>query len=68
MYLFEGKVKGVIVKPRGSLNFGWDAIFQPSEHEQTFGEMDPEDKNRISPRGKAATKFKHFLTLSAKQT
>ena len=68
MYLFEGKVKGVIVKPRGSLNFGWDAIFQPSEHEQTFGEMDPEDKNRISPRGKAAIKFKHFLTHSAKQT
>ena len=68
MYLFEGKVKGEIVKPRGSLNFGWDAIFQPSEHEQTFGEMDPEDKNRISPRGIAANKFKHFLTQSAMQT
>jgi len=68
MYFFEGKVKGVIVKPRGSLNFGWDAIFLPSEHEQTFGEMAPEDKNRISPRGIAAAKFKHFLTQSAKQT
>ena len=68
MYLFEGKVKGVIVKPRGSLNFGWDPIFQPSGLKQTFGEMTQQDKHNISPRGKAATKFKHFLTQSAKQT
>ena len=68
MYLFTGKVKGVIVKPRGSLYFGWDAIFQPSGLEQTFGEMTQQEKHHISPRGKAAAKFKHFLTKSAKQT
>ena len=68
MYLFEGKVKGVIVMPRGSLNFGWDAIFQPSGLQQTFGEMTQQEKNHISPRGKAAAKFKNFLTKPAKQT
>ena len=68
LYLFEGKVKGVIVEPRGSLNFGWDAIFQPSGLQQTFGEMTQQEKNHTSPRGKAAAKFKNFLTKSAKQT
>ena len=68
MHLFEGKVIGVIVKPRGSLNFGWDAIFQPSGLLQTFGEMTQQEKLNVSPRGKAASKFKHFLTQMAKQT
>ena len=66
--LFEGKIKGVIVNPRGSQNFGWDAIFLPEGHQQTFGEMSPKEKHQISPRGVAAKKFNHFLTLQAKQT
>ena len=67
MHLFEGKVKGVIVEPRGSQHFGWDAIFLPAGHQQTFGEMSSQEKNRISPRGAATRKFNHFLTLQAKQ-
>ena len=65
--LFEGKIKGVIVNPRGSQNFGWDAIFLPEGHQQTFGEMSPKEKHQISPRGMAAKKFNHFLKLQAKQ-
>ena len=68
IHLFEGKVIGVIVKPRGSLNFGWDAIFQPSGLQHTFGEMTQQEKLYVSPRGKAAAKFKNFLTQMAKQT
>ena len=68
MYLFKGKVKGLIVKPRGSLHFGWDAIFQPSGLHQTFGEMTQQEKLHVSPRGKAAAKFKYFLAQLAKQT
>ena len=68
MHLFERKVKGVIVEPRGSQHFGWDAIFLPAGHQQTFGEMSSQEKNQISPRGAATRKFKHFLTLQAKQT
>ena len=55
------------VEPRGSRNFGWDAIFQAAGQQQTFGEMSAEEKNRISPRGKAAAEFKQFLRLQAKQ-
>ena len=68
MHFFEGKVKGYIVKGRGSSNFGWDSIFQPVGHQQTFGEMNPEEKHLFSPRGKAAIKFKDFLARKAMQT
>jgi inosine triphosphate pyrophosphatase len=67
MHFFEGKLKGLIVEPRGSRNFGWDAIFQAAGQQQTFGEMSAKEKNRISPRGKAAAEFKQFLRLQAAQ-
>ena len=66
-HLFEGKVKGNIVEPRGSQHFGWDAIFLPTGYQRTFGEMSSLEKHQISPRGAAAKKFKDFLTLQAKQ-
>ena len=67
MHLFEGKVKGNIVEPRGSQHFGWDSIFLPTGYRQTFGEMSSQEKHQISPRGVAAKKFKSFLTLQARQ-
>jgi len=67
MNLFEGKVKGNIVEPRGSQHFGWDAIFLPTGYQRTFGEMSSQEKHQISPRGAAAKKFKGFLTLQASQ-
>ena len=67
MYLFEGKVKGNIVEPRGSQHFGWDAIFLPAGYQRTFGEMSSQEKHQISPRGAAVKKFKDFLTLQARQ-
>tara|TARA_B100000686_G_scaffold21921_1_gene20030 strand:+ start:749 stop:1249 length:501 start_codon:yes stop_codon:yes gene_type:complete len=65
--LFEGKVKGVIVNPRGSQHFGWDSIFLPEGHQKTFGEMSTHEKHLISHRGLAAKKLNHFLKLQAKQ-
>jgi len=67
MHLFEGKVKGNIVEPRGSQDFGWDAIFLPAGFQLTFGEISSQEKHQISPRGLATKKFKDFLTLQAKQ-
>ena len=67
MHLFEGKVKGNIVEPRGSQHFGWDTIFLPAGYQRTFGEMSSQEKHQISPRGAAAKKFKHFLTLQSDQ-
>lgn len=51
--IFEGKVYGRIVKPRGTLGFGYDPIFIADGHEQTFGEMDPAEKHALSHRANA---------------
>lgn len=47
---FEGMVHGRIVSPRGERGFGWDPIFQPDGSDQTYAEMGPDEKNKISPR------------------
>jgi len=51
---FEGVVEGNIVDPpRGNGGFGYDPVFQPDEFAETFAEMAPELKNKISHRAKA---------------
>ena len=53
--LFEGRVPGEIVPPRGEGGFGYDPIF---EHDgTTFAEMSTEAKNAVSHRGRALAKF-----------
>jgi XTP/dITP diphosphohydrolase len=53
--LFEGVVRGRIVEPRGNGGFGYDPIF---EHDgTTLAEMNAEEKNAISHRGRALAKF-----------
>ena len=43
---FEGRVDGTLVwPPRGDEGFGYDPMFVPAGHEQTFGELDPELKH-----------------------
>ncbi|KAJ6179135.1 hypothetical protein N7519_009596 [Penicillium mononematosum] len=51
---------GAIVRPRGSGNFGWDAIFE-YDGKQTYAEMDKEEKNKISHRYKALVKLQQWL-------
>ena len=47
----EGKAFGTLVwPPRGARGFGYDPIFVPDEHNETFGEMERELKNRLSHR------------------
>lgn len=56
--IFEGKVEGQLVWPmRGELGFGFDPIFMPLGYDQTFGEMDPSEKHRISHRADAFAKL-----------
>lgn len=45
--------------------FGWDPIFLPNGHDKTFAEMDMEEKNKISHRGKAGELIKEFLRANA---
>jgi len=56
--VFAGTVKGQIVWPmRGSDGHGYDPIFQPDGHSQTFGEMNRWAKNNISHRADAFAKL-----------
>ena len=51
---FDGVVEGAIVGTRrGRGGFGYDPVFQPMGFEQTFGELSPAEKNRISHRARA---------------
>ncbi len=61
VYFFEGSVRGQIVEPTVETDFGWDPIFLPNGHRQTFAEMSKEMKNQISHRKKAFEKLKEFL-------
>ena len=55
---FEGRIDGMLAwPPRGSNGFGYDPIFVPAGHEQTFGEMDPAEKHAISHRADAFRKL-----------
>jgi len=52
--VFEGKVFGTLAdRPRGTRGFGYDPIFLPDGHAITFGEMDPDQKHRMSHRAAA---------------
>ena len=55
---FEGRVDGTLVwPPRGEKGFGYDPIFVPAGHDATFGEMEPEEKHRMSHRADAFRKL-----------
>ncbi|SNZ09630.1 XTP/dITP diphosphohydrolase [Persephonella hydrogeniphila] len=54
----EGYCYGKIIdKPRGNKGFGYDPVFIPEGYTKTMAELDPEEKNRISHRGKAVKKL-----------
>ncbi len=56
--LFEGRVHGNLVwPPRGTMGFGYDPVFQPLGFEQTFAELDPQQKHDISHRADAFDKL-----------
>lgn len=56
--LFEGRVDGLIVPEKsGSKGFGFDPIFKPEGFDKTFANFEPEEKSKISHRGRAFQKF-----------
>lgn len=55
----EGRLDGTLTFPgRGAKGFGYDAIFTPLGHQQTFGEMDGATKDAMSHRALAFAKLK----------
>ena len=56
--LFRGEVHGVLTwPPRGERGFGYDPIFIADGYDETFGEIDPDLKHRISHRARAFAKL-----------
>ena len=61
VHFFKGRINGTISKKPKGKGFGWDPIFIPNKHKESFAEMSSEEKNKISMRKKAFTKFAKFL-------
>ena len=55
---YEGQVHGELTWPtRGEKGFGYDPMFIAEGYNQTFGEMEPNEKHAISHRANAFTKL-----------
>mgnify|MGYP001566575306 CR=1 FL=1 len=62
MKIVSARLEGSIPnKPNGQYKFGWDPIFIPKGYKKTFGEMGPEEKNKISMRKLALEKLRKYL-------
>ena len=62
IHFFKGICEDKIVyKSSGNKGFGYDPIFQPDGASKTFAEMETDEKNNYSHRGKAMQKLMQFL-------
>jgi inosine triphosphate pyrophosphatase len=59
--IFQGRTAGRIVPARGPAKFGWDPVFEEAASGQTYAEMEKDQKNACSHRGKALAKVREFL-------
>ncbi len=51
---YEGRCEGEIAQtPKGDSGFGYDPVFICPEYNKTFAELNSDEKNRVSHRGKA---------------
>ena len=61
-HLFEGIVEGEILPAKsGNGGFGYDPVFSPEGRGVSFAEMNAEEKNAISHRGRAIERLAAFL-------
>ena len=62
----QGSWEGVILDaPRGAGGFGYDALFWLPDQQQTAAQLSPQDKNRLSHRGKALRALRTALMQHA---
>jgi XTP/dITP diphosphohydrolase len=68
-HIFKGICRGKIAKEiRGNKGFGYDPIFIAEGSNKTFGEMEMEEKNKYSHRGKSTKMLKNFLESRLNQS
>lgn len=65
----EGTLEGLIAeKPIGTQGFGYDPVFVLPDLGKTLAQLTPEEKNRISHRGRAFAKVRELIqTMSAER-
>lgn len=62
---FRGEATGTILfAERGTQGFGYDPLFYVSPIGKTFAEFTPEEKARVSHRGRAFAKFLEWMKAS----
>jgi XTP/dITP diphosphohydrolase len=62
LFVSEGACEGRIAHaPRGSAGFGYDPLFLVDGGPRSFGELEPDEKDRISHRGRALQKLQAAL-------
>ncbi|HEY9281990.1 MAG TPA: RdgB/HAM1 family non-canonical purine NTP pyrophosphatase [Pyrinomonadaceae bacterium] len=60
--IFTGDCPGLIVAaPRGTNGFGYDPVFVPDGHDQTFAELPADAKHQISHRARALRLARDFI-------
>ncbi|MCA9400924.1 MAG: XTP/dITP diphosphatase [Candidatus Omnitrophica bacterium] len=63
MHVADGSCEGLITESRrGTNGFGYDPLFFIEKYDQTFGELDPAIKAKISHRAQTFVNVKDFLT------
>ena len=62
---FEGSVEGrILEEPRGTGGFGYDPLFVPEGHAESFAELGPGIKNGLSHRARAMKEVVDWLRLT----
>jgi XTP/dITP diphosphohydrolase len=63
-FVFEGRCEGrLLSEPCGQGGFGYDPLFVPEGYAQSFSELGPEIKNRLSHRARAWEKLAKWLSV-----
>jgi XTP/dITP diphosphohydrolase len=58
---FSGSVEGVIIpQEKGTGGFGYDSLFVPDGHCETFAQLGSEIKNSLSHRARALSELKNW--------
>ncbi len=66
---FDGAVEGIIAnEEKGEGGFGYDPLFIPEGHCETFGQLPSEVKQRLSHRARAMEKLRAWLADPASGT
>jgi XTP/dITP diphosphohydrolase len=68
--IVHGRCEGVLARePRGSWGFGYDPAFVPDDYpdDRTMAELDAEEKDAVSHRGRAARELRTILLRAAEE-